>query len=355
MEPEYRRLSSVRIKAEILSPPWLLLMSPAEIDEAVRNLGENSELSLAKQFFNYAALDFQACSTLRSSQNKAAAVFHLQQGIEKTAKAMLILDHTTEGLKRLDRSRIRTHNFLELLQNSIRISDYFATRAQLDSVFAGKGVPKLEETYADKGLFRYALEYASRELVEFAKLGSKIYGSMSFEEIVKRSGDTELRFWNEELRDKKQGESRAVILQHLKKEEVFVGIMRDKDAQLRISHEQCEEISDLMKRVKELCQIDRVMPIFLFASIFEAAELERMRRSMEFWAETYVPILFLVLLSAPHEVCSRYPDSDIDVNLVEYERGSGLGIVEMLDVLLQEALAVENKVSARITSFREET
>lgn len=328
-------------------------MDPRQIDEAIRKLGKESELDLVKLFLDYADQDFQACSALRSFQNKATAVFHLQQGVEKTAKAMLILDHSPEGLKRLGKRNIRNHNFLDLLQSSIRQSDWFASKVRLDSVATEKGIPDPEEIYADKGLFRYALEYGARELIEFAKEGSKIYHAKSFKEIVQESGDNQIRFWNEQLRDRRLDESKNVIRNYLKKEEVFIRVMTDKDALLTRARIHGKEISDLLSRVKELYVIDQVMPIPVFASIYKADEIKRMRQSMELWAETYVPILFLVLLTAPHENCSRYPDSDVDVKIQEYETGSNLGIVEFLDVLVEEAVSIKNKISARLPGLFE--
>jgi HEPN domain-containing protein len=330
-------------------------MIPGQIDEAFRKLGEKSEFDLAVMFLDYAEQDFRACSPLRSFQNKATAVFHLQQGVEKTAKAMLVLDHSREGLKRLGKRNIRNHNFLDLLQSSISLSDWFASKARLDSIATGKGIPDLEEIYADKGLFRYALEYGARELIELAKRGSKIYSVKSFEEIVQESGDNRIRFWNEQLRDRGLDESKNVVREYLKKEEIFVRVMTDKDALLTRARVDGKEISDLIKRIKELSVIDRVMPIPIFASIYEVAEIKRMRESMQLWAQTYVPILFLVLLTAPHVNCSRYPDSDIGVKIHEYESGSNLGIVEFFDVLLEEAVAIKNKISSRLLGLTKES
>jgi HEPN domain-containing protein len=324
---------------------------PSQINDAIRNYGQDTNLVLAKQFLEYSRNDLETSRILKDCRKNASAVFHLQQGIEKTAKAMLILDHTSNGLGRLGRKNLLTHNFLELLRKSIRISDYNFYWALVERGPLQVMRMKVEELYTDKGLFRYALEFTSRQIIEAAKEGSSVYKPKSFEEIVQESTDREILFWNDKLRDAAGKDAKKIIQEHFRNEEIFLKIMTSKDVLKYIVRQDRNRISILLSFLTDKLTVDFIDSISTMENPTEGTKKEESNeytKRLMFWSKSYVPIVFLAFLTGPHVNCSRYPDTDIGLTLHDYDQDSQLGIEQMFDILLQMSVSIESSVSARI-------
>ena len=77
--------------------------------EAILQLLQSKNKKLASEFIECALIDVSAFKILKGI--RSLSIYHLQQAVEKTAKAMLLLDKRKE-----DNEILREHNFIGLLQ-----------------------------------------------------------------------------------------------------------------------------------------------------------------------------------------------------------------------------------------------
>ena len=244
------------------------------LDNEVKRLAESDNGALARDFFKSAQKDISAAHWLYLFRNYGLAVFHLQQGVEKTTKAVLLLHRITLR---------KSHNAIEMYEtwyNDIfQDTQMKARRGRTDFKTYNTRIIISALTRTTQLLIA-AVDKPYRQRPE---LFSALFGSDRFRWKVNTV--------NKHLTDYFSDDARSSRMRELTK----------------------QEITGLMSSVAHINNLDmavELVPLF-----------QELQESME-------ALCALSILTAAHEQTSRYPNSVI------YNKK--LGIVKMLPVLLDK-------------------
>jgi HEPN domain-containing protein len=244
--------------------------------------------TLARSFFEFGETDLYAYTLLKESL-PSIAIFHLQQAIEKVAKAMLILD-----MNDIKYDDLKNHNFIHLLERFIRKHD--EDLRNINSI--------------ENALFRQALTYASPKFLDFLKSNNT-----ENREIYNRQIEKYRNLYNKIARLKQEldninGKKRAKLEKQIEKEErklidsgLLTNMVKGKKSKKRILCAKEEEIKSF------ITQDNGNNPLYIFSNTVREALLP------------FFNILFLTVITYPHEEVTRYPD---DNGLKEDYKNTGI-------------------------------
>ena len=238
---------------------------------------DKSRKKLAKAFFDFGKLDLTAYKLLKRS-SPTLAIFHLQQAAEKFAKAMLILDMNDINYS----NNLKDHNFIYLIERLIKKHD-----KDLGNI------KKLENA-----IFRQALTHSSQHFLNFLKsdniknldiyskhMKSTIKLNNEIAELKKRLNNATNSIKKSELNDLLDKKRREFLDSGL-----LTNMLKNVRPKNKILFATKAEIKKFVLRDED----------DLPSSIFGP----RSRKALF----QFFNILFLTVITYPHEAVTRYPD-----------------------------------------------
>ncbi len=264
---------------------------------------EGSRKDLSKGFLEAGKMDLNAYKLLKDNNLSQMAIFHLQQAAEKIAKALLILDMNDVKYKDL-----KDHNFIYVLERLIKKHD-------------GE-INKLGNL--ENAIFRQAITTASQKILDFLKLDNlenvEIYGKYIKKYIELRNEIINLK---EKYDTATNNEEKIKLKNEIDKKEIdildsglFTCILKENKGN-----------NKALKKLKFASsdQIESLISINdnIFLSVFSE---ESKNILLPFYT-----ILFITLVTYPHETITRYPDTNGLIQ--DYSR---IGIFQSSDTIYQK-------------------
>lgn len=300
---------------------------PNRIIKGIASLKDSPNKNIALQFLRLGLKDIKASKSLKKQKLNSLAIYHLQQAVEKTMKAMILLDFENATL-----TDVFGHmTGLVALENMVGVEVKFY-REMLEQ-------HKYDAKFQELGLFREVFSYTpihTQLLHTLTRFKTEIDSDKTKRyEALRQIETTEYNKLVEKFR--KSGNKRLTERENTYLTRIF-----------KNSNSMFEAISD-KSSIRERANFDaetveillKIIENAIVSGITDNAQI----KDINIWVKCFLGIFILAFITDPHEDTTRYPNQDIFSLSPESYSTDKLGVVKEFDKLIQTVEDINKSIS----------